>query len=724
MGRSFLSLIAVFLLAAAPAAAQDWERDGLWWRRRSESAPEPGFAARLARLEERLEQRRVELHVPGMAVAVVAEDQVVLARGFGYRDLERRLPAGAETVFPIGSATKAFTATLIGMLVDERKMSWDDPVRQHLPWFRLKDEEADARVTVRDLLCHRTGLTRTGLLWLDGGVSRQRALRQLADAEPWAPFRTRFLYNNLLYAAAAECASAAAGEDWEVLLFERLFLPLGMDSASISTEETRADPRLAQGYEWIPGEDRWLELAPRDVSIVAAAAGISATALDMTQWLRLMLGQGRFQGRRLISRAQLRTTLSPQIQAGAGSAYGLGWSLSTWNDRRIVEHGGNVDGYCSQLAFIPEENLGFVLLTNVSATALQAEAIPLVFDTLLGPWHEPAGAEPAPPGPPLAAAEYGRYVGAYRVALMKHPLRFRVRELDGVAVPTLEVPWEGMYELNWPDRDGKWRFQDSRTLAIEFVTQGPGAAAALLLWQGAVPKRYPRLYPPTPPISVDALMELRQRGHGSPWPAHYPRLRLRGRVSLRHSGLSGRYTAVLDGRDRWAETLEFGEFGSMRSVVDGERAWTDHSFQPRRTSTAAAREQWLSLHPARIWSDWRALYDEIQVLRAEERGEREVYVVRVVPRHAPPEFRYVDAASGLLLEIELLQVIGTGSLPTTYRFEDYRRVHGIRIPHRIIMESETSGHTVIEIEEVEWQPELTPADFSCAHPARTSGPAA
>ena len=197
---------------------------------------EPTLEERLARLTEELEIQRQELHIPGMAMAVVQGDELIYSHGFGSADLESSRAVTPETLFAIGSSTKAFTASLIGMLVDEGKMSWDDPVTKFLPYFELKidTDDAEAMVTIRDLLSHRTGFTRMGMLWAGGAVSREEILRTATLAEPWSPFRDKFYYNNVAFLAAGMASSVAAGSSWDDLQAERLLTPLAMKSSSSS----------------------------------------------------------------------------------------------------------------------------------------------------------------------------------------------------------------------------------------------------------------------------------------------------------------------------------------------------------------------------------------------------------------------------------------------------------------------------------------------------------
>ena len=237
-----LLFAAVLLRSPAPAAAQS-------------VAPQqtaPTLAERLDRLAAEIDRNRIDLHVPGAALAIVRGDEVIFARGFGVADVEKKTPVTPNTPFFIGSATKAFTATLVGMLVDEGRMQWDDPVEKYLPEFKLAVQSKDPndRATLRDVLSHRTGFTRMGLLETNTGLSSDEILRRASSAEAFAPFRQRFLYNNVHYLAAGSAAAAAAGTSWDALMKARILAPLGMAATRTSLREAWKDPRVARGYSW------------------------------------------------------------------------------------------------------------------------------------------------------------------------------------------------------------------------------------------------------------------------------------------------------------------------------------------------------------------------------------------------------------------------------------------------------------------------------------------
>jgi CubicO group peptidase (beta-lactamase class C family) len=212
----------------------------------------PELKERLDLLVEKLEQQRQTSHVPGMAIAVVKDDEVILTHGFGLADIEVETPVTPNTIFAIGSSTKAFTSTLVGMLVDEGKMDWDDPVSKYVPYFQMnvESDDADAELLLRDVLSHRSGFTRMGLLFASGKIPREEVLLDSTRAEPYAPLRMKFYYSNVMYMSAGIAAGKVASTDWDTLVEERIFEPLGMDSSTTSVIDAEKDTRLAKGYLW------------------------------------------------------------------------------------------------------------------------------------------------------------------------------------------------------------------------------------------------------------------------------------------------------------------------------------------------------------------------------------------------------------------------------------------------------------------------------------------
>jgi CubicO group peptidase (beta-lactamase class C family) len=236
--RPLLLLAAIFLQWSASAIGQSVS-----------TTATPALAERLDRLAVEFDRNRIDLHVPGAAIAIVRGDEVIFAKGFGTADIKKKTPVTPDTPFFIGSATKAFTATLVGMQVDAGRMQWDDPVEKYLPEFKLKvqSKNPNDQVTLSDLLSHRTGFTRMSLLETNSGLSSNEILRRASSAEPFAPFRQRFLYNNVHFLAAGAAAGIAAGVPWDALVKERILAPLGMAATRTSLREAWNDPRTARG---------------------------------------------------------------------------------------------------------------------------------------------------------------------------------------------------------------------------------------------------------------------------------------------------------------------------------------------------------------------------------------------------------------------------------------------------------------------------------------------
>jgi CubicO group peptidase (beta-lactamase class C family) len=472
--------VTAFCLAVAPAVARGQD---------ATVAPAPDAAdleARVARLVEQLEADRVEMHVPGMAIAVVKDDEVVLSRGFGHADLEAERPATSETLFAIGSSSKAFTAALVGMLVDEGVVGWDDPVATHLPGFELKVETGGEPITIRDLLCHRTGFTRMSVLWAGGAISRDEIVAAAGTAEPWAGFRERFLYNNVMYLAAGMAAARAADTTWDDLVAARLLGPLGMDDSSTRVSEAEQDPRLAKGYFWEDDPGAFTHLPMRHLDAIAPAGAVNSNADDMARWLRLQLGRGEIDGQRLIEEATLAETWSPQMEVGGGVHYGFGWMVREWKGRRLLEHGGNIDGFAAQVALLPDDGLGFALLTNVSMTGLQQGSIGRVFEALLG--DVPADGDAAV----AADLDLDDYVGTYiaNIGQAFRDAEFEVLVRDGVLA--VDVPGRMVYPLHPPNDEGKWVFTVTDQIAVSFTRDDDDGVRSMTMYQGGYEFELPR----------------------------------------------------------------------------------------------------------------------------------------------------------------------------------------------------------------------------------------
>jgi CubicO group peptidase (beta-lactamase class C family)/dipeptidase len=453
--------------------------------------PEEGRADPIEFLSEELESMREDYHVPGMAVAVVRDGRVVLSRGFGLADLEKKTPVTPDTIFSIGSSSKAFTATLIGMLVDEGKMAWDDPAEKYLPEFRLpiRAEDKEAAVTIRDLLTHRTGFTRGNMIWVNEALDRREVLEQASKAEPWADFRSRFLYNNIQYMAAGVAAGRAAESDWDSLIRDRLFRPLGMSSTFAGRRSYSGGAPLASGYLWDEAYADPVKLPFRGLHSVAPAGAVISTASDMARWIMFQLGEGEWHGNRLISRKEHRETWTPQMQMGGGAHYGLAWMINKWQDKTVIAHGGNVDGFSAQVALIPEENIGFVCLTNSTSCPLPNAVTPVIWEAFLGkPGAKGTGSEEEN----LSAFE-GDYIANFGTF---KDVPFKVGLKEGALA--MDIPQRGTFFLSDPDEQGRRPLTQSPDVAVQFEKDGQDRVFRMKLFQGGYTFELPRAGVPQP----------------------------------------------------------------------------------------------------------------------------------------------------------------------------------------------------------------------------------
>jgi CubicO group peptidase (beta-lactamase class C family) len=343
----------------------------------------------LAGLDRDIESALATLGVPGLAIAVVAPDRVLLAQGYGWRDVGARLPVTPDTVFPIGSATKPFTSFVLATLWDEHKVDFFAPVRNVLPEFRLFDPLATERATVADLLTHRTGVPRHDAVWF-GHVSPTRSdlVARLQFLQPSARFRGRFQYSNLMYVAAGRLAEVASGQSWEELVTSRILMPLGMSRTFFTVEATEqagdfARPNRSQGDEVLPVDFR-------DASAVAPAGGMWSSVNDLGRWAQMLLGRGEWRGHQLVDPGTLTALfrpITPTHMTVSGREltqpyYGLGWFVDTYRGRMRVYHGGNLDGFTALVTLFPNQGYGVVVLTNLGATSLPEAIVRHVADRL------------------------------------------------------------------------------------------------------------------------------------------------------------------------------------------------------------------------------------------------------------------------------------------------------------------------------------------------------
>jgi CubicO group peptidase (beta-lactamase class C family) len=347
-------------------------------------------------LEPLIERVMAEWKVPGIAIAVVHNDEPVLVNAFGQRDIEAGLAVTTDTQFLLCSVTKSFTATGLAMLADERRLDWRKPVREYLPEFRLHDPIASDRVTVQDLLCHQTGLPRHDWIWMPGDLSPEQMLAAMRHLEPNRDIRQSYQYQNLGYLAAGVIAERITGQTWQAFTRDRILSPLAMLNFSFSAEELEQAPDSARPYSMNDDERHRAALYPIGT---APAGGLSTTISDTANYVCFHLGGGAFNDVRLLSQQSARMMQTLLVYAGRSEFaeigeqhYGLGLARYTYRGERAVSHDGGWIGWGTRMDMLPDRKVGVVVLTNRALSPVTTILCHAVFDRVSGqdpaPWFD------------------------------------------------------------------------------------------------------------------------------------------------------------------------------------------------------------------------------------------------------------------------------------------------------------------------------------------------
>lgn len=350
--------------------------------------------APLTGLDGYISQALHDFKVPGLAIAIVKNDSIVLMKGYGTRTMEKNEPVDEHTLFAIGSSSKAFTATLVAMMVDAGKMRWDDPATKYLAGLQMYDPYVTRELNVRDLLTHRSGLARGDVMWYAGGYDRDEVLRRVRFLQPSWSMRDRFGYQNIMYLAAGQAVARVAGKSWDDLLRERILEPLGMTETNSSTRPLATRPNVATPHAEV---NDTLHIVPwHNIDNIAPAGSINSNVSDMIKWVRFQLAGGQVNGKPLLKATALGETHSPQMVVPITAdtrafnpythlqSYGMGWFLQDYRGRELDQHGGNIDGMSAMVAVMPEEKIGVVILTNANGSPVPSIVLYRALDALLG----------------------------------------------------------------------------------------------------------------------------------------------------------------------------------------------------------------------------------------------------------------------------------------------------------------------------------------------------
>ena len=377
----FLLLLALSITAGAAGAQQTATPAA------AKPAPsKPGLDGFNSFVEETLKDWKV----PGVAVAVVHDGKVIHSKGHGLRDVKKSLPVTPKTLLAIGSITKSFTVTALGILVDDGKLDWDKPVREYLPAFRLHDPVATERMTPRDLVTHRSGLPRHDLIWYNSSFTRKEMFDRLRYLEPSKDFRSTFQYNNLMFMTAGYLAGQLSGGTWEQFVRQKILIPLGMESSNFSVSESQKRADFALPYRKV--KEEIVEVPFRNIDEIGPAGSINSNVEDMGRYVLLHLNKGKHGPTQIVSEKNVLDMQAPQMVTPGPlrfsevghSSYGMGWMISTYRGHKMVQHGGGIDGFTALVSFMPQDKIGMVILTNLSGTPLPTILSYNVYDRLLG----------------------------------------------------------------------------------------------------------------------------------------------------------------------------------------------------------------------------------------------------------------------------------------------------------------------------------------------------
>jgi CubicO group peptidase (beta-lactamase class C family) len=431
---------------------------------------------------------------PGIGVGIVVGDKLVFAKGYGYRDYEKKLPFTPGTVCPIASNTKLFTAVAAGMLVEESKLTWDKPVRESVPTVRFNNETLNNTVTLRDMLSHRTGITRHDTIWYKSDFTRKELFDRLKYLEPQEPMRQAFLYNNLMFAGVGYMIELQSGKTWEQFVRERILQPLDMKSTGYTISEMVKAPEHGVGFtEKRDSFDLYRLPYYEDIEGVAPCGAIVSNIEDLSHWVIALMNDGMYRGKQVVPADVLRQTMQPAIglpntaaeQRGfwevLNSAYGMGRQTASYRGHLLTYHGGDLPGFHSQVSFMPKEKIGVIVLVVGNHTAPLYNYVSYnVYERMLGldqtPWiqrgldirlkgkaagtqaRKKAGEDRVPNTKPShALADYvGDYdnpaYGPLKIGLKNNELQFDFHKMK---MPLAHFHYD-RFDTPDDEEDGKW----------------------------------------------------------------------------------------------------------------------------------------------------------------------------------------------------------------------------------------------------------------------------
>lgn len=344
-------------------------------------------------LDDKLEILLKETHAPGFSIAIVKNNKVVYSRGFGYSNIAQKQKVDENTLFAIGSTTKAFTTGLLGIMEAEQELSFDDNPRKYLPKLEFYNDQLNAELTIKDLVAHRSGLPRHDMSWyLFPAENRDTLLARIKYQEPFKDIRTQWYYNNFGYLIQGMITEKITGKSWEDNIRERFFIPLEMKNSNASFAEMKQAKNMASGYEW-KNMETTQAVDYYNIAAMSPAGSINSSALEMTAWIQIWLNKGKYKDKQVLPEAYVKKAINPLFIINGISdpkfpdqhlnSYGYAWFVSSYKGHYRLEHGGNIDGFSANVSLFPNDDIGMVILTNQNGSMLPVLARNIAADLLL-----------------------------------------------------------------------------------------------------------------------------------------------------------------------------------------------------------------------------------------------------------------------------------------------------------------------------------------------------
>lgn len=369
-------------------------------------AQDADVARKLQGFDAYMEKVLRDWNAPGVGVGIVVGDKLVFAKGYGYRDYGKKLPFTPNTLCQIASNSKLFTSVAAGLLVDEGKLTWDKPVRNSNPAIRFYNDDLNDNVTLRDMLSHRTGITRHDMIWYQSDDTRKQLFEKVKYLEPKEPLRTMFIYNNMMYTSAGYLIELQSGKTWEEFVRERIFKPLDMNHTSYSVADMVKQPDFGVGYTEKRDTFELYQIPYyEDTAGMAPCGAIVSNINDMSHWLIALMNDGKYAGKQVLPEDALKATLEPAIALPnsmgesrgwwevQNMAYGMGRWTASYRGHLLAFHGGDLDGFHSQVSYMPQERIGVIVFVIGDHCASLYNTVSYnVYERLLGmsqtPWSE------------------------------------------------------------------------------------------------------------------------------------------------------------------------------------------------------------------------------------------------------------------------------------------------------------------------------------------------